>query len=220
MHKKIFNDRYSLILHNEKEKIELKNDWNTRYQSKEFVYGKEPNAFFKEEIDRLTPGKILLPAEGEGRNAVYAAKKGWEVHCFDWSEEGKRKADQFAEMEGVKINYIVSEIADFDFKESEYDAVALVFVHLPEEEREELHKNVIKALKPGGKLIFTAYDKTQLGKSSGGPKQIELLYSLAQIVEDFIYLDFDIFAKETVELNEGTLHVGGADMIKFSGSKK
>ena len=178
MHKKIFNDRYSLILHNEKEKIELKNDWNTRYQSKEFVYGKEPNAFFKEEIDRLTPGKILLPAEGEGRNAVYAAKKGWEVHCFDWSEEGKRKADQFAEMEGVKINYIVSEIADFDFKESEYDAVALVFVHLPEEEREELHKNVIKALKPGGKLIFTAYDKTQLGKNLRGPKQIELLYSL------------------------------------------
>lgn len=198
----------------------MKNDWNARFGVEEFVYGKEPNAFFKEEIDRLKPGKILLPAEGEGRNAVYAAKKGWEVVCFDWSDEGKKKADKLAEMEGVKINYIVSEISSFDYPSGEFDAVGLVFVHLPEEEREELHKNVIKALKPGGKLVFTAYDKTQLGKSSGGPKQIELLYSLAQIVEDFIDLEFDIFAKETVELSEGRLHVGSADVIKFSGIKR
>lgn len=198
----------------------MKNDWNARFGVEEFVYGKEPNAFFKEEIDRLKPGRILLPAEGEGRNAVYAAKKGWEVVCFDWSDEGKKKADKLAEMEGVKINYIVSEISSFDYPSGEFDAVGLVFVHLPEEEREELHKNVIKALKPGGKLVFTAYDKTQLGKSSGGPKQIELLYSLAQIVEDFIDLEFDIFAKETVELSEGRLHAGSADVIKFSGIKK
>lgn len=198
----------------------MKNDWNARFGVEEFVYGKEPNAFFKEEIDRLKPGKILLPAEGEGRNAVYAAKKGWEVVCFDWSDEGKKKADKLAEMEGVKINYFVSEISSFDYPSGEFDAVGLVFVHLPEEEREELHKNVIKALKPGGKLVFTAYDKTQLGKSSGGPKQIELLYSLAQIVEDFIDLEFDIFAKETVELSEGRLHVGSADVIKFSGIKR
>jgi len=198
----------------------LKNDWNARFGVEEFVYGKEPNAFFKEEIDRLKPGRILLPAEGEGRNAVYAAKKGWEVVCFDWSDEGKKKADKLAEMEGVKINYFVSEISSFDYPSGEFDAVGLVFVHLPEEEREELHKSVIKTLKPGGKLIFTAYDKTQLGKSSGGPKQIELLYSLAQIVEDFIDLEFDIFAKETVELSEGRLHAGSADVIKFSGIKK
>ncbi|MCA0389551.1 MAG: class I SAM-dependent methyltransferase [Bacteroidetes bacterium] len=198
----------------------MKNDWNARFGVEEFVYGKEPNAFFKEEIDRLKPGRILLPAEGEGRNAVYAAKKGWEVVCFDWSDEGKKKADKLAEMEGVKINYFVSEISSFDYPSGEFDAVGLVFVHLPEEEREELHKSVIKTLKPGGKLIFTAYDKTQLGKSSGGPKQIELLYSLAQIVEDFIDLEFDIFAKETVELSEGRLHAGSADVIKFSGIKK
>lgn len=198
----------------------MKNDWNARFGVEEFVYGKEPNAFFKEEIDRLKPGRILLPAEGEGRNAVYAAKKGWEVVCFDWSDEGKKKADKLAEMEGVKINYIVSEISSFDYPSGEFDAVGLVFVHLPEEEREELHKSVIKTLKPGGKLIFTAYDKAQLGKSSGGPKQIELLYSLAQIVEDFIDLEFDIFAKETVELSEGRLHAGSADVIKFSGIKR
>ncbi|KAA0244259.1 MAG: class I SAM-dependent methyltransferase, partial [Chlorobiota bacterium] len=191
-----------------------------RYTNEEFVYGKEPNEFFKEELDKLSPGKLLLPAEGEGRNAVYAAKAGWDVTCFDWSEEGKKKAEKLAAEAGVKINYLVSDIGSFDYKEEEFDAVGLVFVHLPEEEREELHRNVVKSLKPGGTLIFNAYDKTQLGKDSGGPKDIELLYSLEQIVEDFIDLEFSVFAKETVELSEGRLHVGSADVIKFSGVKK
>ncbi|GJQ32952.1 MAG: methyltransferase [Ignavibacteriaceae bacterium] len=198
----------------------MKDQWNARYTNEEFVYGKEPNEFFKEELDKLSPGKLLLPAEGEGRNAVYAAKAGWDVTCFDWSEEGKKKAEKLAAEAGVKINYLVSDIGSFDYKEEEFDAVGLVFVHLPEEEREELHRNVVKSLKPGGTLIFNAYDKTQLGKDSGGPKDIELLYSLEQIVEDFIDLEFSVFAKETVELSEGRLHVGSADVIKFSGVKK
>ncbi len=198
----------------------MKDQWNDRYTSEEFVYGKEPNEFFKEELDKLSPGKLLLPAEGEGRNAVYAAKAGWDVTCFDWSDEGKRKAEKFAAEAGVKINYIVSDVTGFEYGESEYDAVALVYVHLPEEEREVLHSKVVKCLKPGGKLIFTAYDKTQLGKTSGGPKDITLLYSLEQIVEDFIDLEFSVFAKETVELNEGPLHQGLADVIKFSGVKQ
>ena len=198
----------------------MNNQWNEKYADDRFYYGKEPNAFFKEEIDKLEPGKLLLPAEGEGRNAVYAAKLGWVVTCFDWSEEGKKKADKFASEEGVKIDYQVSDLSSFRYTEGEYDAVGLVFVHLPPEEREELHKKVIESLKQGGKLIFTAYDKTQLGKTSGGPKDLNQLYSLEQIVEDFIGLDFDIFAKETVELDEGPAHSGIADVIKFSGVKK
>lgn len=198
----------------------MKDQWNDRYTSGEYVYGKEPNEFFKEELDKLTPGKLLLPAEGEGRNAVYAAKAGWDVTCFDWSEEGKNKAEKLASEAGVKLDYRISDVGGFHYGDSGYDAVGLVNVHLPEDEREELHKNVVSCLKPGGKLIFTAYDKTQLGKTSGGPRDIALLYSLEQIVEDFIDLEFSVFAKESVELNEGPLHQGLADVIKFSGVKK
>jgi len=197
----------------------LKEHWNSRYNSDEYVYGKEPNEFFKEELAKLKPGKLLLPADGEGRNGVFAAGLGWEVTSFDWSDEGKKKAEKLAGSNGVNINYIVTEASQFNFPENEFDAVGLVFVHLPEEEREELHRNCIKSLKPGGQLIFTAYDKTQLGKNSGGPKNIDLLYSLQQIVEDFIDLEFSVFAKETVKLSEGQLHNGYADVIKFSGSK-
>lgn len=57
--------------------------WNNRYKEKEFAYGIAPNQFFKESINKLKiKGTILLPAEGEGRNAVYAAKKGLKVTAF------------------------------------------------------------------------------------------------------------------------------------------
>ena len=62
----------------------MKEFWNERYSQEAYAYGTEPNAFFKSRIDQLSPGKLLLPAEGEGRNAVYAATKGFEVSAYDW----------------------------------------------------------------------------------------------------------------------------------------
>ena len=70
----------------------MKDFWNQRYAADEYAYGTAPNAFFKAVLDPLPPGRILLPAEGEGRNAVYAAKLGWEVVAFDQSEGGQKKA--------------------------------------------------------------------------------------------------------------------------------
>jgi len=74
--------------------------WNARYAAAEYAYGTEPNAFFKAQLDQLTPGRLLLPAEGEGRNAVYAAKKGWEVVAFDQSDAGQKKALKLAKETG------------------------------------------------------------------------------------------------------------------------
>jgi len=70
--------------------------WNERYAGDEFVYGREPNRFFEQEMKRLKPGKLLLPCEGEGRNAVWAARHGWEVSAFDQSSVGKQKAELLA----------------------------------------------------------------------------------------------------------------------------
>ena len=70
----------------------MKEFWNQRYQNEEYVYGKEANVFFSEQLQKLEPSTLLLPAEGEGRNAVFAAKLGWEVTGLDYSEEAKKKA--------------------------------------------------------------------------------------------------------------------------------
>ena len=108
----------------------MKQFWNQRYAENEMVYGREPNAYFKSFIDSHKPGTLLLPAEGEGRNAVYAATKGWKVDAFDFSEVAKEKAINITRDKKVMINYELKNIAEFKATR-QYDAVGLVYVHLP-----------------------------------------------------------------------------------------
>ena len=197
----------------------MKEFWNERFAGEEFVYGKEPNNFFKEEINKLEPGKLLLIGEGEGRNAVYAAQKGWSVDAFDWSAEAKKKAEKFAEEKNVKINYNVQELESFSVKENHYDAAGIIFVHLDEELREVVHQKIIKALKPGGAVIMEVYEKEQMKYDSGGPKSLDLLYSLEDVFEDFQDFDFQIFSKEIIYLNESPKHEGNAAVIRLSARK-
>src|SRR5690554_3550059 len=104
-----------------------KDKWNERFSSKEYIYGTEPNIYFKEQLDKLDPGKILLPADGEGRNGVYAARKGWDVSIFDISREGRNKAAKLAEEYDVTLDYKIGELTDFSYAEEEFDAIALVY---------------------------------------------------------------------------------------------
>lgn len=197
-----------------------KDNWNNRYAASEYVYGKEPNSFFKQQLSGLPAGKILLPGEGEGRNAVFAAKAGWNVDAIDQSETAKAKALLLAKENGVSINYLVSTLNDVQLKEQEYDAIGLLYLHFNYEEREQIHKKFLQALKPGGTLILEAFAKEQIKNSSGGPKDVNLLYSLEDIIEDFIDFDINVFAKETITLDEGNGHQGKAVVIRFSGKKQ
>ncbi len=197
-----------------------KDNWNNRYAAPEYVYGKEPNSFFKQQLSDLPAGKILLPGEGEGRNAVFAAKAGWNVDAIDQSETAKSKALLLAQENGVSVNYLVSGLDDVQLKDKEYDAIGLLYLHFNSEEREQIHKKFLKALKPGGTMIFEAFAKEQIKNASGGPKDVNLLYSLEDIIEDFIDFDINVFTKETITLDEGNGHQGKAVVIRFSGKKQ
>ncbi|MBU2491016.1 MAG: methyltransferase domain-containing protein [Bacteroidetes bacterium] len=194
--------------------------WNQRYSEKDFVYGKEPNQFFKEQIEKLIPGKILLLGEGDGRNSVFAAKLGWQVDAFDFSETAKQKALKFAESENVSINYEIADLQTAELKENFYDAVGIIYLHLPEEIREIVNAKAQKSLIKNGFLIFEAYEKDQIKNTSGGPKDVDLLYSLEDIFTDFQDLEIQKFNKENVFLNEGPLHTGVASIIRFAGKKE
>ena len=113
--------------------------WNQRYGANENVYGYEPNEFFKEQIDKLTPGTLLLPADGEGRNGVYAATKGWDVTAFDFSEVARNKALEFAGKMNVEIDYTVADINSYPFPR-QFDVIALIYIHLDPPTRERFHK--------------------------------------------------------------------------------
>lgn len=192
--------------------------WNEKFSAEEYLYGKEPNQFLKEELSNLEKGKILFLGEGEGRNAVYAAKLGWQVDAVDSSEIGKQKALRLAEENNVTINYIIDDIFNFN-SDDKYDAVVLIFLHVHDELKEQLHNKVISLLNKNGVVILEAFEKEQIKYKSGGPKDLNMLYDLQTIAEDFIELEFEKFSKEEVELNEGTGHIGKAIVVRFVGKK-
>lgn len=124
-----------------------KDRWNDRYSKEEFAYGEQPNNYLKEQLSKLNVGTILFPAEGEGRNAVYAAKLGWTVSAFDISKEGQKKAFQLAEANKVKIDYQLGELQELNYKEGQFDAIGLIYAHFPADIKSHYHKMLDKLLK-------------------------------------------------------------------------
>ncbi len=202
----------------------MKSFWNQRYSQDEFAYGKEPNAFFKNELDKLQPAKLFLAAEGEGRNAVYAAQKGWEVVCYDFSEEAQKKALKLADEKGVTIDYRLASLADINFDKAEFDAVGIVFVQLPEVIRRKNFQKISSFLKSGGTMILEAFSKSHIedqreNPTVGGPKNIDQLYQLDSIKKDFENFEIEIATEVQTNLEEGIYHRGKSSVVRFVGRK-
>lgn len=199
--------------------------WNERYGNDTYAYGTSPNVFFKEQIAHLNPGKILLPAEGEGRNAVFASGLGWEVVAFDQSIEGRKKAILLAETNRVEIEYFVGEFADHHFEENHFDAIGLIFAHFPAEVKSGYHRMLSRYLKKGGLAIFEAFSKNHLSyvvanPKVGGPKDINMLFSMEEIRNDFPDFEILVLEETEIELHEGPFHDGVGSVIRFVGRKK
>jgi len=197
----------------------MKDFWNERYDGEQFVYGLTPNTFFKQFIDTHNSGTILLPADGEGRNSIYAAKKGWQVDAFDFSEEAKKKALNLADQEGIKINYYISDFESVELPDSHYDVVALIYAHMPSNIRQSIHRKLSDSLKSGGYIIMEAFAKDQINRSSGGPKNRDMLYSVEDIKKDFETLDIQQLEQTTVKLDEGKHHQGEGEVIRLRAKK-
>jgi SAM-dependent methyltransferase len=197
-----------------------KNLWETRYSAYEYAFGKAPNAFFKSVIDSYEPGKILIPAAGEGRDAVYAAEKGWDVFAFDLSEAGRLKAMQLAQEKNVRIKYDVADVNEVNYHEGFFDMIASVFFHLPLDLRHKFYSNSKRWLKPGGVMVIESFTPEQLQFHSGGPKEVSLLMDAETIVKELA--DFKVIKIEEREtiLKEGLYHVGKASVVDFVGMKE
>ena len=198
--------------------------WDERYKDHEFAYGKDPNMFFKEWLSTWEPGSILMPADGEGRNGVFAARLGWKVTSFDLSTEGQSKALQLAKEHGVALGYIVGDLEQLDFEKETFDAIGLVYAHFSAEKKSIFHKKLDDYLKPGGIIILEAFSKKHihfntLNPEVGGPKDIDMLYSKAEITADFENYEVLMLEEEDILLNEGKYHIGKGAVIRFAGRK-
>lgn len=200
------------------------NFWDSRYSEEEFIYGTEPNEYIKEKLAGLQPAKILFVAEGEGRNAVYAATLGWEVTAFDQSQAGKEKALKLAEQKDVSIDYRIGNAENIEIESGTYDVLVFVYSHFPKEIRAKAHQHLLQALKPGGVLLMECFNKDhfanqQENPTAGGPRNIEMLYDLEEIQQEFSGVNWKEASNETVILSEGEHHKGKADVIRLMGRK-
>jgi hypothetical protein len=199
--------------------------WNERYSKKEFAYGEQPNNYLKEQLEKLTPGTILFPAEGEGRNAVFAARLGWTVSAFDISMEGKKKALQLAEKNRVTIDYQVGPLETLEYGPGQFDAVALIYAHFPGDIKSSYHKTLGTYLRKGGVIIFEAFSKRHiefiaLNEKVGGPKDVATLFSVDELKADFPNYDIIELEEKEIELSEGVFHNGRGSVVRFVGRKK
>lgn len=203
----------------------MSNFWDERYAKEEYVYGKEPNVYLKEKLKEIPKGKILLPADGEGRNGVYAATIGWEVFAFDSSKEAKKKAGTLAAQKKVNISYECIDVESIQYEKDDFDALALVFAHFPPAKRRSYHQNLASFLKPGSMLVIEGFSKKHVdfqkeNPHAGGPKDVDMLYDLEELKSDFEDFDF-IEAYETeIELAEGQNHLGKSSVIRILAKKK
>ncbi|MCH1588525.1 MAG: class I SAM-dependent methyltransferase [Flavobacteriales bacterium] len=187
------------------------NKWDERYRSHDTVYGVKPNVFWASQLSLLPAGKLLLPCDGEGRNAVWAAEQGWDVSSFDMSETGVGKAQKLASSRGVSIEAVTANAMEVHH-EASFDVVGLIFAHMPPDVRSAFHARAWSWVKPGGRLIVEGFHVDQLGLDSGGPKVRDMLFDATTMHKDLELDHGQILwnARCDEVLDEGPFHQGPA----------
>ncbi len=195
--------------------------WDERFAGEGYVYGTRPNAWLASVAGRLRAGsRILSLGEGEGRNAVWLAQQGHRVEAVDGSAVGLAKAQRLAAERGVALATTVADLAAYRPEPKSWDAVILIFLHLPPPLRVAVHASAEAALVPGGRLVVEAFTPRQLALSSGGPRQAELLYEVATLRADFPVITWEELREEEIELDEGPLHRGRAAVVRGLGHRE
>jgi methylase of polypeptide subunit release factors len=191
--------------------------WNAKFYTKDFIYGEAPNNFVKENIELLVNTKtVMCLGEGEGRNAIYLADKGMEVEALDISDIALKKLRRRAKESYlfIKTRHTLFEYWQPD---THYDAVVCTYLHLPKHNQKMLFEKALMALNTNGYFIAELFSESQIHFSSGGPKNIALLYDLNDILDIVKTLPCKIIklAQEVIVLNEGDKHVGRASVIRI-----
>ena len=198
----------------------MKGHWDERYAKTEGAYGTKPIPFWVQELSLCKGHNVLLPCEGEGRNALWAAQQGWKVHAVDSSVVGMATCDRWCKAAGVEdhVQTHVEDALTFQGDSAGYDVVGLFYAHMPAPLRRPFHQKAISWLKPGGKLILEGFSIDQLGLTSGGPNKSEMLFQMEQLKSDFNELVIERIAPKQTHLDEGPFHQGKAEIIQLVGT--
>lgn len=188
--------------------------WDERYSSEEYAYGKTPNQFLAEHFNVIPKGKVLSLAEGEGRNAVFLARQGYSVTAVDGSRVGLQKAKKLADENGVSLELVHADLAEFDIGESKWDGIISIFCPLPSALRKELHKKVVAGLKPNGVFLLEAYTPDQLTYRTGGGNSADTMTTKASLILELEGLRFKHLIELERDVVEGVYHTGPGAVVQ------
>jgi SAM-dependent methyltransferase len=195
--------------------------WQGRYAAPEYIFGEGPNAFLGAQGPLLpAKGQALAVADGEGRNGVWLAEQGLDVLSIDFAPNGQAKAKALAEKRGVKLGLVLADVHEWAYPEAAFDVVAEIFTQFSDpEQRAKKWAGMRKALKPGGLLLLEGYTPKQLEYGTGGPKQLDHLYTREMLEAEFGgFSKIEIKQYETM-MSEGGAHAGMGAVIDLIGWK-
>ncbi|MCF2907951.1 class I SAM-dependent methyltransferase [Pseudoalteromonas sp. DL2-H2.2] len=188
--------------------------WDVRFAGPDYAYGTEPNDFLKAQVKQLKGKRVLSLAEGEGRNAVYLAKLGFEVTAVDASIKGIEKAQQLAQAVGVEVQFIHADLSEFELSSQCWDNIIAIFAPFPRPLREKLHQGVVRALKPGGVFLTEAYAPEQIHFGTGGGSDVSTMLSATQLAEELSPLEWKHLQQLERQVVEGQYHTGLAAVVQ------
>lgn len=187
--------------------------WNSKFSREGFLYGLKPNSYIASKVKSFPrDAKVLCLGEGEGRNAIFLAKRGCDVTAIDASDIGLKKLEQRAKEENLNIKTICMDLNDWEANEK-YDVIVASYLHMYKEERAKLFENIDDSLSIDGIFIGEFFSVKQLSYSSGGPKDEDLLYTTDDFNRYFSLYENEIKEQVTI-LDEGKGHQGEACVIR------
>lgn len=197
------------------------NFWDTRFGQEEYVYGREPNAFLAEHHLVFPKGaRVLSLGEGEGRNAVFLARQGYDVTALDSSAEGMRKLTGLAAQGGVLVSQRLEDVTQADLGTARWNGIVSIFCHLPSADRQALYARIRQGLRPGGIFLSEMFTPAQLGYQSGGPKDPDMLVTRDELLAAFEGFEIVLAEEEIVSLDEGPFHQGLGSVVRFIARRK
>ena len=159
-------------------------EWDRRYAGRELLWTAQANRFLVAEAAGLARGRALDLACGEGRNAVWLAEQGWQATGVDFSGVALAKAEQLADARGVAVEWVRSDLLEYEPDPGAYDLVAVFYLQVPAPERRPILRRAAAAVATGGLLLVVAHDLSNIEHGWGGPQEPSVLYAPDDVVAD------------------------------------
>lgn len=183
--------------------------WNDKYSQTDYVYGTAPCQWLVMNQHRLpTSGSALAIADGEGRNGVFLAELGLQVTSVDLSDVGLAKAARLAASRGVALSTVQGDLAQYAVAPGSLAVAVAIYAHLPANIRSDVHRRIGEGLRPGGLFLLEAFHPRQRDYESGGPRDLDLLYRVDDVLADLPDLTILEALEGQTLLAEGHGHVG------------